>query len=79
MRLDWTCGTMISSVSFNDSFVLLKCFGLALSKRFFEKLYLGMLRSVFPPCMSYIGKNSLVYVIPKVAVMACLHAAPKYN
>ena len=76
---DWICGTMISSMSFNDSFVLLKCFGLALSKKFFGKLYLGMLRSVFPPYMICTGKNSLVYVIPKVAVMVCLYAAPQNN
>ena len=79
MRSDWICGTMISSMSFNDSFVLLKCFGLALSKKFFRKLNLGMLHSVYPPYTSCIGKNSLVYVILKVAMMACLYAALKIN
>ena len=60
MRLDYIWGTMISSMSFNGSFALLKCFGLALRKKFFENLSLGMLRSVFAPYMSYIGKKSLV-------------------
>ena len=43
------CGAMISSMSFNDSFVLLKCFRLAPNEKFCGKLYLDMLRSVFPP------------------------------
>ena len=60
---------MISYINFNDSFVLLKCFRLALSEKFYGKLYLGILNSVFSLYMSCIGKNSLVYVIPKVAVM----------
>ena len=70
---------MISSMRFNDSFVLLKCFGLALSENFYRKLYLGMLPSVFPPYMSCIGKNSLVNVIAKEAVMACSYAVSKNN
>ena len=76
MRSDWICGTIISSMSFNDSFVLVKCFRLALSEKLFGKVCLGMLRSVFPPYMSCFGKNSLVYVIPKIVVMASLFAAP---
>ena len=55
MCSDWVCDAMISSMSFNDLFVLLKCFRVALSKKLFGKLYLGMLRSVFPPYMSCTG------------------------
>ena len=50
MRSDWICGTMISSMSFNDAYVTKM-----LSENFFGKLYLVILRSVFPPYMTYIG------------------------
>ena len=71
-RIEYEVLTMISSMSFNDSSVLIKCFRLALNRKLFEKLYLGTLRSVVPPYMSCIGKNLLVYVMTRVAMMACL-------
>ena len=70
---------MISSMNFNDSFVLLKCFGLEVNKKLFGNFYQSMLPSVFPSYISCIGKISLIQVMPKVAVMACLSVASNNN
>ena len=67
---------MISSKSFNDSCVLLKCFELAIKEKNNGKFKRGKLLCVFPLYISCIGKNLPEYVMPKVAVIHSLKARP---
>ena len=67
---------MISSKTFNDSCVLLKCFELALKEKDDGKFMRGKLLCVFPLYISCIGKNLPEYVMPKVAVIDSLKALP---
>ena len=64
----FTCGLIISSISFKLSYVLLKCFSSALNENSLERFTFGKLCWVFPPQMSWIGRKLLSRPIPNVAV-----------
>ena len=64
---------MIPLISLSDLCVSLKSFSLTLNEKESGNFFLGRLLLVFPPCISSMGRNFRLNVIPKAAVIDFLN------